>query len=150
MKMIRRLVQYIKSEISLNAIMSFSALLISLVTMYFQFFNIKHELLYTFLFSSVKEKLILPVVYKNSGNQNELILESNIEMEIIPNDNSEHYFRRIGDDNKKLFPLIISPGEYKVITLLGDHKDYFKGMLEQSPSGIKYRPIVNLDTLSWF
>jgi hypothetical protein len=100
------------------------------------------------LFPSINEKLEIPLVYKNLGNQNEMILESNMEIEIILDDGSEHYFRRIGDDNKKLFPLIIAPGEYKQVILLGDYKDYFKGMLEESASGLKYRPIVNLDTLS--
>ncbi|HAL83150.1 MAG TPA: hypothetical protein DCO83_13740 [Mucilaginibacter sp.] len=116
--------------------------------MYFQFFNTKHELLYAFLFPSVNENLAIPMIYKNTGNQNEMILESNIELQIIPDDGTENYFKRIGDENKKLFPVIIGPGEYKVITLLGDYKEYFKGMLEQTPSGIKYRQIVNLDTLS--
>jgi hypothetical protein len=144
----RRPVTYIKHNFNLTAIASTLALIISLITMYFQFFNIKHELLYTFLFPSVDEQLTIPIVYKNAGNQNEMILESNIELEVIPNDGSDHYYQRIGDENKKLFPLIIAPGDYKMITLLGDYKDYFKGILEQSPAGLKYRKIVNLDTLS--
>lgn len=147
-RLFRKLIKYIRQNFNLTAVVSTLALVISLVTMYYQFFNVKHELLYTFLFPSVNEQLTIPMVYKNVGNQNEIILESNIELEIIPDDGSGHYFKRIGDNNKKLFPLIIAPGEYKLITLLGDYKEYFKGMLEQSPSGLKYRKIVNLDTLS--
>lgn len=88
------------------------------------------------------------MVYKNAGDYNELILESNIELEIIPDDGSEKYFKRIGDENKKDFPLIIAPGDYKVINVLGDYKEYFKGMMEYTDSGLKYREIVNFDTLS--
>jgi len=48
------------------------------------------------------EKMIIPMVYKNTGNQNEMLLNANIEMEIIPNDGIPSYFRRIGDENKNL------------------------------------------------
>lgn len=142
------LINFIKSKTKIANVLSVLAVLISLINMYFQFFNIKHELLYTFLFPSINEKLEIPMIYKNTGNQNEIILESNIELEIKPDDDTENYFRRIGDENKKSFPLIIAPGDYKTITLLGDYKDYFKGMLEKSSSGLKYRKIVNLDSLT--
>jgi len=147
-KFVKRAFRYIKSKFNLTAVLSMLAILVSIVTMYYQFFNTKHELLYAFMFPSVEEKLIIPIVYKNNGNQNELILESNVELEIIPDDGSEKYFKRIGDENKTQFPLIISPGDYKVINLLGDYNEYFKGMMEYSPTGLKYREIVNLDTLS--
>jgi small nuclear ribonucleoprotein (snRNP)-like protein len=147
-RLFSRFKRYIRQNFNITVTSSVLALIISLFTMYYQFFNVKHKLLYAFLYPSVNEKLSIPMVYKNAGNQNEMILESNIELEIIPDDGSDHYFKRIGDDNKSLFPLIIAPGEYKNITLLGDYQEYFEGMLEQSPSGLKYRKIVNLDTLS--
>lgn len=140
--------RYLKRKLDLNAVLSILAIIISVVTMYFQFFSTKHELLYAFMYPTVSEKMEIPIVYKNDGSFNELILESNIEMEIIPDDGSEEYYKRIGDENKKMFPLIIGPGDYKVINLLGDYKEYFIGMMEYSPSGLKYRETVNLDTLS--
>lgn len=87
------------------------------------------------------------MIFKNEGNQNEMLLESNIEMEIIPNDTTKPYFKRIGDENSKIFPIIIAPGEYKTINLFGDYKDYSKGMLEYSPSGPKFREITRFDSL---
>lgn len=145
---IKRFLRYIKSKLDLNATLSILAIVVSIVTMYFQFFSTKHELLYAFMYPTVAEKLEIPIVYKNDGDYNELILESNIELEIIPDDGSEKYFKRIGDENKKKFPLIIAPGDYKVIDLLGDYKEYFKGMMEYTAGGLKYRAIVNFDTLS--
>lgn len=148
MNFFRKVGRYIKSKLDVNVSLSIIAIVVSLITMYYQFFNVEHDLQYTFLFPSIGEKIAIPIVYKNDGNQNEMILESNVELEIIPDDGSEQYFKRIGDENKRLFPLILTPGEYKTITLLGDYKEYFKGMLEQLPAGVRYREIVNLDTLS--
>lgn len=148
MTVVKKFLRYIKSKLDLNATLSILAIVISTVTMYFQFFSKKHELLYTFMYPTVEEKLEIPMVYKNEGDYNELILESNIELEIIPDDGSEKYFKRIGDENKKNFPLIIAPGDYKVANILGDYKEYFKGMMEYTDSGLKYREIVNFDTLS--
>ena len=110
--------------------MSVLAVVISSITLYFQFFNVRHKLIYTFLTPSVDEKIVIPIIFKNEGNQNEILLESNLEMEVIPNDTTKPYFKRIGDENRKLFPIIIAPGEYKTINLIGEYKDYTKGMLE--------------------
>jgi hypothetical protein len=68
-------------------------------------------------------------------------------MEVIPNDTTKPYFRRIGNENHKLFPIIISPGQYKSINLIGDYKDYSKGMMEIGSSGPKYRQITKFDSL---
>lgn len=148
MKIIKRFLRTIKSRLDLNTTLSILAIVISTVTMYFQFFSKKHDLLYAFMYPTVADKLEIPIIYKNNGDYNELILESNIELEIIPDDGSEKYFKRIGDENKKSFPLILAPGNFKVINILGDYKEYFKGMMEYTDSGLKYRAIVNFDTLS--
>ncbi|WP_299587812.1 hypothetical protein [Mucilaginibacter sp.] len=68
-------------------------------------------------------------------------------MEIIPNDTTKPYFKRIEDENRKLFPIIIAPGEYKTINLIGDNKHYSKGMLEYTPYGPKFREITRFDSL---
>jgi len=119
--------------------------------MYFQFFDVKRELLYAYLSPKIEKDihtLVIPVVYKNNGNQNEMILGSNIEMEVKTPPGEENYFRRIGDENSNLFPIILAPGEMKTINLKGEYKGYFAGMLEFNEYGLKYRKIDSLNNLS--
>ncbi|MET3977716.1 hypothetical protein ABIB62_000284 [Mucilaginibacter sp. UYP25] len=130
--------------------MSILAFIISIITMYYQFFNVSHEMIYTFLTPSVNEKIIIPMIYKNEGNQNEMLLEANIELEVIPNDTTKPYFKRIGDENIKSFPIVVAPGQYKSINLIGEYKDYSNGMMEYKPSGPKYRAITKFDSLQVF
>lgn len=131
--------------------LSITAILISLITMYFQFFNVKQELLYAYLSPKIEDKtqtLIIPIVYKNNGNQNEMILNSNIEIEVKMLHEKDSYFKRIGDLNNDLFPIILAPGEMKTVNLKGQYKDYFSGMLEFSEQGLKYKKIDSLNNLA--
>lgn len=138
------------SKVNVSIWMSIFALIISVLHIYYQHFHVRNELLYTYLtpeLNSREDKIIIPLVYKNNGNQNVIILGSNIELEVKPDDGSENYFRRVGDENSDLFPLIISPGDYKTINLKADYHDYHKGMIEYGPEGIKFREIVNINNL---
>lgn len=138
------------SKSNLSLIIGVIALVISGLHIYYQFFHIRNELLYTYLtpeIDSRANKIVIPLIYKNNGNQNAVVLGSNIELEVKPDDGSENYFRRLGDQNDDLFPLIISPGDYKTINLEIDYMDYHKGMIEYGPEEIKYREMVNIDNL---
>jgi hypothetical protein len=76
MRLIRRIIRFISTNFNFTAAMSVLAIVISVVTMYYQFFNVRHELIYSFLTPSVDKKMVIPIIYKNEGNQNEMILES--------------------------------------------------------------------------
>lgn len=80
---------------------SFIALIISLITFYYQFFNVKHEVLFlhfTPSFDNNTDSLFVPIFFKNTGNQTEVILDGNLIMEVKTEENN-NYYKRIGDIN---------------------------------------------------
>lgn len=129
--------------------LSILALSLSFITFYYQFFNIKHEILYSNFtpnFDNSSDSLFVPVFFKNNGNQTEVILDGNLIME-VKTDNNENYFKRIGDSNKDKFPIILNTNENKFIKLSSNYEDYLFGSLEISPEGNNFREFTILDSL---
>ncbi|SIT27322.1 hypothetical protein [Chryseobacterium gambrini] len=129
--------------------LSFIAILLSIITFYFQFFNTKHEVFYSFLtpdYNNNNDTIIIPVFYKNTGNQTELILDANLILEVKTEDN-QNYYRRIGDNNKSKFPIILNMNENKYINLTSNYQDYLFGSLEIEPTGNNFRDFTILDSL---
>ncbi|MCD9854825.1 hypothetical protein LUD75_08915 [Epilithonimonas sp. JDS] len=136
-------------EIRSSNFISIIALFISLITFYYQFFNVKHEILYSNFVPDVNndsDTLKVPVFFKNSGNQTEIILDGNLIME-VKTENNENYFKRIGDSNKNQFPIILNANENKYLVLSSNYNDYLFGSLEISPNGTNFREFTILDSL---
>lgn len=134
----------------LSIILSWVAILISLLSLYFQFFNINHKLLFTPLepsSNSEKKEFYIPLLLKNAGNQTEIILKSSLLLE-VKNDNPEQQFKKFSIVTPLEFPMVLSPNEYKKVVLVGDYKTYFWGTMEFSENEkMKYSPIVVYDSL---
>ncbi|MCU0420671.1 MAG: hypothetical protein MUC38_13540 [Cyclobacteriaceae bacterium] len=127
------------------------ALLTSALSIYFQFFNERHTLLYTTLTPDYNEEskhLIIPLLFKNIGNQTEIILNSELQLEV--KDSDESFFKRISPLKNEERYIILAPGENRTIDLAGDYGDYFFGTIKIesiNSNNIKYSPITALDSL---
>ncbi len=148
-KLVRKFRQFKWKKFRSFDYISLVALIISLITFYYQFFNIKHEILYsnfTPIVDNNVDSLTVPVYFKNSGNQTEVILDGNLIME-VKTENNENYFKRIGDENKNKFPIILNANENKFIKLTSSYDDYLFGSLEIGPQGSFFREFTILDSL---
>lgn len=140
-----------KLQISPNLVISIFALLMSVLSVYFQFFNIKHSVLYSILYPELKgetKEIIIPILFKNTGNQVEVILDSELQLEV--KETEEFFFKRISPNKNKGAYFILAPGENKTIYLVGNYKDYFFGTLKinyPDTTDFKYVPITIFDNL---
>jgi len=142
-------------KIKFSNILSWLAVFISLLGLYFQFFDVRHKLLFTPLEPSsngVKKEFYIPLLLKNTGNQTEIILKSSLFLEIKSgnsNKRGEGNFKMFSLTTPPEFPMVLSPNEYKRVVLTGDYKEYFFGTLENMDNGkIKYTPIIVYDSLT--
>jgi len=142
-------------RIKFSNILSWFAILISLLGLYFQFFDVRHKLLFTPLEPSSngeKKEFYVPLLLKNAGNQTEIILKSSLFLEVRNNNSrkeNEGNFRRFSLTTPSEFPMVLSPNEYKQVILTGDYKTYLFGTLEKLNNGkIKYTPIIVYDSLT--
>ena len=73
------------SKIKISAkTLSYIAIVISILSVYFQFFYINHEIKYASLYPILDEEkrtLTFPILLKNSGNQVETILDFQLLLE---------------------------------------------------------------------
>jgi len=142
-------------KINFSNILSWLAILISLSGLYFQFFDVRHKLLFTPLEPSSngeKKEFYIPLLLKNTGNQTEIILKSSLFLE-VKSDNSNQQdggsFKRFSLTTPPDFPMVLSPNEYKKVVLTGDYREYFFGTLENMENGkMKYTPIIVYDSLT--
>ncbi len=143
--------KWIKSILKFSNFISALALLISALSIYFQFFNERHALLYTTLTPDYNEEskhLIIPLLFKNIGNQTEIILNSELQLEV--KDSNENFFKRISPLKNKERYIILAPGENRTVDLAGDYGDYFFGTIKIesiNSDNIKYSPITAFDSL---
>lgn len=130
------------------------ALIIAALSLYFQFFNKNHSLVYGILdleFNNRKE-ITVPLFFKNDGNQTEVVLNAYLSLEVRGDTSSN--FKRISDLKPGNFPIILSPNESKLIKIVGNYEDYFFGLVEYHldenfrPINFEYIPIKNYDSLS--
>jgi len=139
-----------KSSNKSSLIISLIAIGISILGIYFQFFNVKHTVLYSTLepeLNKKKKEIIVPIIFKNQGNQTEVILNSSLMLEIKRKDKS--FYKRISSLSLKEYPLVLSPGDYKIIEMQGSLQEYLFGTYEISETEIlKYYPITVFDSLS--
>jgi len=133
-----------------SIIISLIALLIAFSSLYFQFLNVNHSLLYSTLdpkFDKEKNRINVPILFKNKGNQTEVILESFLMLEVRNDSNS--YYKKISSSSSKEYPLVFSPGDTKIINMSGNFNEYLFGNYEISETEfIKYYPITQFDSLS--
>ena len=134
-----------------SLVISIVALLMSALSIYFQFFNTKHSVLYSILTPELKgekKEIVIPILFKNNGNQTEVILDSELQLEVKEKD--ENFFKRISQIKNRESYIILAPGEYKTIYLVGNFKDYFFGTFKinyPDKTDFKYEPITVIDSL---
>jgi len=131
-------------------LISVIAIIISISGIYIQFFHVHHRIDYATLLSSFNEqnKIFTPILFKNSGNQTELILNTYLQLDFYTKDGITE--KRISDLYPSEFPIILSPGESKKITLEGNLKQYMFGMYKFDlidSSYFYYDPVTVFDNL---
>lgn len=112
---------------------SIIALMISASSVYFQFFNERHSVLYTTLTPEIDNKskqIVIPLLIKNTGNQTEVILNTELLLELKKIDGN--LFKSIGSFKNKESFIILSPNDYKTINIVGNYQEYLFGILEFS------------------
>jgi hypothetical protein len=131
-----------KSLATFSNSVSAIALLFSALSIYFQFFNEIHAVSYSSLSPDYDEKskqITFPVLFKNTGNRTETILDTELQIEKGLPDN--HFFKKISSLKSNEAYLILSPGESKKIDLVGNYEDYFSGTIGfTKQEGYKYFP----------
>jgi len=130
---------------------SIIALIISALSIYFQFFNERHTVLYTTLTPEIDNKnkqIVIPLLLKNTGNQTEVILNSELQLEV--KEKEGNFFKRISPAKNKDYFIILAPNDYKTIYLFGNFKDYMFGTIKfevGDSTSFKYSPITVFDDL---
>lgn len=135
---------------SFSIIISVIALSISFLSLYYQFIKEEHSVLYSYLLPEIKndtKEIVVPVVFKNTGNQTELILFSHLMLEYKIKDSS--YYKRISDIKPINYPIVLGPNESKLVNLTGAYKEYFWGTMQinANTQEMKYYPITKFDNL---
>lgn len=129
---------------------SIAALTISILSVYIQFFNERHSVLYTTLAPEINKEnnqITIPLLLKNTGNQAEVILYSELQLEV--KESEGNYFKRISPYANKESYIILSPGDYKTINLVGNYKQYMFGKITLiGKNDFKYSPITVFDNLN--
>lgn len=128
---------------------SYLALIVSIITVYFQFFHINHELKYASLYPILNENqntLTFPVLLKNTGNQTETVLDFQLLLEV--KDENESFYKRISNLHEKEFFSILEPGDSKRIDLVGFYEPYLFGTLITMKNNFDYQPISELKNLN--
>ncbi|MGY3055430.1 hypothetical protein ACVWYG_003646 [Pedobacter sp. UYEF25] len=138
-------------KISISDVLSISALLVSLIAVYFQFFYKNHEVQYTFFspnYNNDKFTIEVPFLFKNTGNQIEMILGSTLLLEVKGN-NGRHYYKDMGGSVLNDFPMLLNSTESKIIKLTSDYRKYLFGSLILDSTGfpIDFQKIEILDSL---
>jgi hypothetical protein len=125
------------------------ALAIAGFSLYFQFFNKKHSILYSTLkpkLNDSKKTLSIPILFKNVGNQSEVILDAYLNLE-VKRDN-ESFLKRMSSQEEVEFPIVLTPNENSLLTLTGSYKDYLFGTFDISENNeMTYYPITVFDSL---
>lgn len=135
-------------KISAKAI-SYIALAVSIVSVYFQFFHINHELKYATLYPILDQEeknLTFPIFLKNTGNQTETILDFQLLLEA--RDNNESFYKRISNLDEPQFFSILNPGESKRVDLIGYYDIYLFGTIFTEENNFDYKPISELEDLN--
>lgn len=128
---------------------SYIDLLISVLSIYLQFFHINHEIKYASLYPILdqeKKTLTYPILLKNSGNQVETILDFQLLLEAKNNEGS--FYKRISELNEKQFFSILEPGESKRIDLIGNYDVYLFGTITAKENVFDYEPISEFENLN--
>jgi hypothetical protein len=82
----------------------------------------------------------IPLLLKNAGNQNEVVLHAELLLEV--NEIDSIFYKRISPYDNGNFLTILSPGDYKIIDLIGNYKEYLFGTIEiLSAEEFEYHPI---------
>jgi hypothetical protein len=142
---------FIKLWSSPSLTISIIALVISASSVYFQFFHERHSILYTTLTPEIDNKrnlIVIPLLLKNTGNQTEVILNSELQLEVKKID--RNFFKRISPGNNKDYFIILSPNEFKTIYLVGNFRNYMFGTFEfevGDTTSYIYSPITVFDNL---
>lgn len=125
------------------------ALILSVITFYFQFFHIEHSISYTATQIGCNEndkEIIVPLLFKNTGNQQDVILNATLYLELKTDTTSS--YRRISEFKADGFPMMLAPSENTLYQLVGKYKDYFIGQFVVSNDEITgYIPVKYLDKL---
>jgi hypothetical protein len=92
--------------------------------------------------------LEVPLIFKNLGNTEEVLLNTTLHLEVKTDVDSISYYKRISEYQSKDYPLMLSSNENKLIRLKSNYREYFKGLvLTDMDSIIGYCPIKRLDDL---
>lgn len=149
----RKIISKIKTRISSIKIsanmISYFALFISIITLYFQFFHTNHEIKYASLYPILKEDqktIIFPILLKNTGNQTETILDFELLLEV--KDENGSYYKRISNLNEKDFFSILVPNETKKIDIVGNYGVYLFGTIISGDNDFRYQPITVFNNLN--
>jgi hypothetical protein len=138
------------SKVKISAkFISYIAIIISISSIYFQFFHINHEIKYATLYPILDEQekiLTFPILLKNSGNQVETILDFQLLLEARDDDGS--FYKRISELNEKQFFSILGPGDSKRIDLKGNYSAYLFGTIIPDKNDFDYKPISEFENLN--
>src|SRR5690606_38707438 len=135
-------------KVSANMI-SYFALLISIITLYYQFFHTNHEVKYATLYPILNEDqktIIFPILLKNTGNQTETIID--FELLLEAKSENESYYKRLSNSNEKNFFSILAPNETKKIDIVGNYGIYLFGTIIPGDEDFKYQPITEFNNLN--
>ena len=137
-----------KLKISSNTI-SYIALFVTVVSTYYQFFHINHEVKYSSLYPLLDEDsktITFPILFKNTGNQTETILDFQLLLEA--RNNNRIFYKRISELKSEEFFSILKPGESKKINLTGNYEVYLFGTIFTETDDFNYKPISDLENLT--
>jgi hypothetical protein len=136
----------------LTIFFSILAFIVSICGIYFQFFNKRHRILYATLepkYFDSKKTISIPVIFKNVGNQAEVVLNSSLNLQSREDSNSS--FSRISEQSPQGFPIILGPNESKLVSITGNYGDYLLGRFDISENKeLIYHSVKVLDSLRLF
>lgn len=146
----RQLKEKFKS-ISTATLISIFAIVISSISFYFQFLNKNHNILYTSLvptFDNSKATLEVPIFFKNTGNQSELILGVALLLEDRDSIDSVHY-ERINLNDSINFPILLNLNENRIVKLKSNYYEYLLStlILDQHGTPLRFKNFKAQDNL---
>lgn len=138
----------IKDKASISVIISMLALFTSALNTYFQFFNCKHSILFAVLEPQINKNLEIPLIFKNDGNQTDIILK--VELFLEARCDTGSFYKKIDIERPNAFPVILSPKENRYIKIIGNYKNYLFGtiLIDNKKHSMIYQPITQFDNLN--
>lgn len=120
-------------------LISFLALILSLISIYLQFFYERFDLSASLIDAEIKKDTIsLNIVYHNKGNQDATIISSDVYFFLVKNKDIEPYHIQFVRDNQE--PYILSPGKQTF-------KNFIQKVYFDEKDLLNNKKVKNTDTL---